>query len=76
MWYWGFYMSEHWMRIIDFGVPWSWLGALFLVSYSGSLVISRKSCQTAILCLIGPILALTIFQIWVDLCAIKFDPFY
>ncbi len=76
IWYWGFYMSERWMRIVDFGMPWSWLGVLFAASYMVSFLSLRKDSKVAAKSLIRPLVAEPVFWAWVGFCAIKFDPFF
>ena len=75
LWYWGFYFSEHWMHIIDFGAPWSWLGALFAVSYAASLFSLRKHSKAIAKSLFGPVITLPALWAWVLFCALLFDPF-
>jgi hypothetical protein len=76
VWYWGFYMSEHWMHIIDWGMPWSWFGALLAVSYLVSLLPLRKGSKALAKSFIGPGITMPAFALWVLFCAIKFDPFW
>ena len=76
LWYSGFYVSEYWMRIIDLGAPWSWLTALFLVSYIASLLPLRKQSQIIWKPFAGPMVTLPLFYIWIKFCDIMFDPFY
>jgi hypothetical protein len=74
VWYCGFYLSERWMRVIDLGLPWSWLGALFAASYIGSLWLLRENPKAALKALVGPLISEPVFWVWVALCATKFDP--
>jgi hypothetical protein len=69
-------MSERWMRIIDFGLPWSWLGVLFAASYMVSFLSLRKDSKAVIKSLVGPLITEPVFWVWVGFCAIKFDPFF
>jgi hypothetical protein len=75
-WYGGFFMNEHWMHIIDIGAPWSWLTALFLVSYGVSLSRLRKHPKMIFTSLVGPVFTIPVFYLWAIFCAIKFDPFF
>jgi hypothetical protein len=76
LWYGGFFISEHWMGIIDIGAPWSWLIGLFVASYVASLSRLRKHPKMILTSLIGPVFTVPIFFLWVVFCAIKFDPFF
>lgn len=76
VWYWGFYMSEHWMHIIDLGMPWSWLGALCAFSYAASYLPLRQHSKAVVKSFIGPAVIAPAFGLWVAFCAIKFDPFW
>jgi hypothetical protein len=49
VWIWGWYMSEHWMRIIDTGAPWSWIALICGSSFIGSLLILRRLGVVAVL---------------------------
>ena len=76
VWYWGFYMSKYWMRIIDVGAPWSWFAALFVVSYVVSFLPLRLNSKAVAKSLVGPMITAPAFGLWVVFCAIKFDPFF
>lgn|GEM_PF-5207989 len=76
LWFGGFFVSEHWMRIIDIGAPWSWLAALFFSSYIASLSRLRKHPKMIFTSLIGPVVTVPVFCLWLVFCAIKFDPFF
>ena len=76
LWYWGFYMSERWMHIIDLGAPWSWFGALSALSYGVSFLPLRKHSQAAVNSLIGPLITTPAFGLWIVICGFKFDPFF
>jgi len=75
-WYSGFYLSEHWMHIIDVGAPWSWLGAVIAASYVVSFLPLREHSKAAVKSFIGPVFTAPAFWLWVQFCAIRFDPFY
>lgn len=74
VWYWGFYMSERWMRLLDSGLPWSWFGALFAASYVVSFLSLRQRPKAAIEAFVGPVITQPVFWLWAVLCAINFDP--
>jgi hypothetical protein len=76
IWYWGYYMSERWMHIIDFGAPWSWLGVLFATSYFVSFLLLRRMPKVAARSLFGPAITAPGFLFWVGFCVVKFDPFW
>lgn len=76
LWYWGFYFSEHWMRVIDTGAPWTWLVSLCIISYVSPLLPIRKHSQLVWKSLAGPVSAVPVFWLWIEFCNIKFDPFY
>jgi hypothetical protein len=75
LWYWGYYFSEHWMHIIDLGAPWSWLGALFAVSYATSFLPLRKHSKAIAKSFVGPLITLPAMWAWILFCALLFDPF-
>jgi hypothetical protein len=75
LWYCGFYFSEHWMHIIDFGAPWSWLGALFAVSYAVSFFSLRTYSKAIEKSFFGPVITLPALWSWVLFCALLIDPF-
>jgi hypothetical protein len=60
LWYWGYYLSKYWMRVIDLGAPWSWLAALFATSYSVSYFAFRYHSGKVLKSLIGPFVTLPI----------------
>jgi hypothetical protein len=76
LWYLGYYLSEHWMHIIDLGAPWSWLVALLAASFAVSLWALRKQPKPTAKSLVGPAITAPAFWLWVLYCAIKFDPFW
>jgi hypothetical protein len=76
LWYLGFYMSERWMHIIDLGAPWSWLAALFALSYGVSFLPLRQQSNAVAKSFIGPVITAPAFGLWVVFCTIKFDPFW
>ncbi len=75
-WYLGYYMSEHWMHIIDLGAPWSWLGALSAVSFLVSFLELRKHSKRIAKSLLGPVLTVPALWLWISFCIIWFDPFF
>jgi hypothetical protein len=75
-WYSGFYVSEYWMRVIDLGAPWSWFGALFVVSYFTCFLPLRRFSKPLAKSFIGPLITAPLFCVWIVFCAIKFDPFF
>jgi hypothetical protein len=75
-WYGGFYISEYWMHIIDWGAPLSWLGTLCAVSYIVSFLPLRKHSNAVAESFIGPTIVVPAFWLWVVYCTIKFDPFF
>ena len=75
LWYLGFYFSPHWMRIIDWGAPWSWLGSLFAASYAASFLPLRKHSKAIAKSLVGPVITLPALWAWVLFCELLFDPF-
>jgi hypothetical protein len=74
LWYVGFYFSEFWMRIIDFGAPWSWLVVITVASFAVSFWPLRKDSMAAVKSLIGPLVVAPAFWLWIIFYAIKFDP--
>jgi hypothetical protein len=76
VWYWGFYMSEDWTRIIDAGAPWTWLGALFGVSFMVSFWLLRKYPKAVAKSLMGPLITLPVFLLWMFFCGIQRDPYW
>lgn len=75
LWYGGFYFSERWTRIIDLGVPWSWLGALFAASYVVSFLLLHKHSKAIAKSLVGPAITVPALWSWILFCALLFDPF-
>ncbi|MDR3456463.1 MAG: hypothetical protein P4N60_03375 [Verrucomicrobiae bacterium] len=41
VWLCGWFMSDDWLHIIDFGAPWSW----FAVFFTSSLFAQRRQCS-------------------------------
>src|SRR5215469_2195817 len=76
VWYWGFYMSERWMDIIDIGTPWSWLGTLLVISYAVSFLPLRKHSKAVAKSFLGPVIAVPALYLWMLFCAMKFDPYF
>jgi hypothetical protein len=75
-WYGGFYVSEYWMHIIDLGAPWSWLGALIVVSFIVSFLSLREHSKAVVKSFVGPVITASAFCLWIGFCAIKFDPLW
>jgi len=75
LWYLGFYFSEPWMRIIDWGAPWSWFGALFAGSYAVSFLPLRQQSNAVAKSFFGPVITLPALWAWILFCALLFDPF-
>jgi len=75
LWYSGFYFSEPWMRIIDVGTPWTWLAALFAISYGVSFLPLRKHSTAKATSFIGPMVTVPALWSWILFCALLFDPF-
>jgi hypothetical protein len=75
LWYSGFYFSEHWMHIIDLGAPWSWLGALFAISYGVSFLPLRRYSKATARSFVGPVITVPALWSWILFCALLFDPF-
>ena len=76
LWYWGVFMSDYWMHIIDEGAPWSWFIALSIASYIATLLRLRKHSKVFFTSLLGPVITAPAFCLWVAFCAVKFDPFF
>ena len=76
LWYLGYYLTEHWMHIIDLGAPWSWLGALMATSFAVSFWPLRKHPRPAAKSLVGPAISAPAFWLWILFCTFKFDPFW
>lgn len=76
LWFGGFYFSENWMRIIDWGAPWSWLAATILVSYFASLMALRDRSKFLLKSFVGPLITAPALFFWIDICNVWFDPFY
>ena len=76
VWYWGYSMSERWMRIIDTGAPWSWFIALFVGSYIASMLSLHKIPKMIFKSLLGPMITVPVFCLWIIFCEFWFDPFY
>jgi hypothetical protein len=74
VWCWGFYLSEYWMRIIDSGAPWSWFVAMISFSYFVSFMTLCKQPKMIIKSFLGPVITAPAFWLWIQFCAIKFDP--
>ena len=75
LWYLGYYFSPHWMQIIDWGVPWTWLGALFAATYTVSFFSLRKHSKAITKSFVGPLITLPALWAWVLFCELLFDPF-
>jgi hypothetical protein len=75
-WISGYYMSDYWMHIIDFGAPWSWFVAFFLVSSAVSLLVVHKQPAATVRCLILPTITTLMFYAFVGICDVAYDPFY
>jgi hypothetical protein len=75
LWYSGFYFSQRWMRIIDLGAPWSWLGTLFTISYGASFLPLRKHSNAMARSFVGPLITVPALWSWILFCALLFDPF-
>jgi hypothetical protein len=63
------------MHIIDLGAPWSWLGALFAVSYAISFWLLRKHSKAIAKSFVGPVITVPALWSWILFCALLFDPF-
>ena len=76
LWCGGFYISERWIQIIDWGLPWSWLAPLFAISYAVSFFSLRKGSKPTLKSFAGPLLTVPALVLWTKMCAIWRDPFY
>ena len=73
LWYLGYYLSEHWVRVIDLGAPWSWFGVLISASFAVSFWQFRKQSNRIAKSLVGPVITAPAFYLWIVLCILEFD---
>ncbi len=77
IWVWGYYMSEHWMHIIDTGAPWSWIILLCGSSFIGSLLLLRKPSFETIMKSLACALGILVASIILWFCSMPFfDPYF
>jgi hypothetical protein len=75
VWIWGWYMSEYWMDVIDFCVPWSWFTVFFLSSS-----FARRKQVSPIKFVVGSLAGA--FGTWMAFCILWFfsmpffDPYW
>ena len=76
IWVLGWHVSEFWMRVIDFGAPWSWLAEVLGVSYVCSYLALREHGSSAVWKSTFGAIVTTLFTVMAVMFSAPFyDPF-